>query len=73
LKNVTPLTTGKGVRRGLAERRSDGIIQVATGGAGITRCKTLKITGRKILASRRNPTVEVDVCFEGGAWEGERQ
>jgi hypothetical protein len=33
--NVTSLTTANGVLKGLAESKSDGIIQVSTGGGGL--------------------------------------
>ena len=33
--NVTSLTTANAVLRGLAESKSDGIIQVSTGGGGL--------------------------------------
>jgi fructose-bisphosphate aldolase class II len=40
--NVTSLTTANAVLRGLAESRSDGIIQVSTGGAAFASGTTLK-------------------------------
>src|SRR5262249_52370951 len=40
--NVTSLTTANGVLRGLAAARSDGIIQVSTGGAAFASGGTVK-------------------------------
>ncbi|MBP1751573.1 MAG: fructose-bisphosphate aldolase [Geobacteraceae bacterium] len=40
--NVTSLTTANGVLKGLAESRSDGIIQVSTGGAAFASGTTVK-------------------------------
>ncbi|MCU0579970.1 MAG: class II fructose-bisphosphate aldolase, partial [Desulfobacterota bacterium] len=40
--NVTSLTTANAVLKGLAESRSDGIIQVSTGGAAFASGSTLK-------------------------------
>src|SRR5215831_4174248 len=40
--NVTSLTTANGVLRGLAESRSDGIIQVSTGGAAFASGAAVK-------------------------------
>jgi fructose-bisphosphate aldolase, class II len=40
--NVTSLTTANGVLKGLAESRSDGIIQISTGGAAFASGATVK-------------------------------
>ena len=40
--NVTSLTTANGVLKGLAESRSDGIIQVSTGGAAFASGAAVK-------------------------------
>src|SRR5512139_1875792 len=40
--NVTSLTTANGVLKGLAESRSDGIIQVSTGGAAFASGSSVK-------------------------------
>ncbi len=49
--NVTSLTTANAVLRGLAESRSDGIVQVSTGGAGGGPATTGASTAGNILSS----------------------